>query len=132
MCTGLGCENMKASPIDEQRLEAVITCVNFDEILDVTLTNNHPHLDTAIIVTSHADKKTQKVAQKHGATCVQTDLYYKNGRNFNKGAAINAGFNHFHYHGWRLHLDADIALPDNFRRLLFNHTHLDKNCLYGI
>ncbi len=116
---------------DARRVECVTTCVGFDEILDVTLTLNHPHVDTMIVVTSHADRKTQQVAAKHGATCVQTDLFSKNGRKFNKGAAINAGFNRFHYYGWRLHLDADIALPDNFNRLLFNHTHLDRNCIYG-
>jgi hypothetical protein len=113
------------------RLEAVTVCVGFDDLLDATLSLNHPHLDTLIVVTSQADRATQAVAQKHGAICVQTDLFGKNGRNFNKGAAINAGFSRFQYHGWRLHLDADIVLPDNFRRLLFNHTVLDRDCIYG-
>ena len=113
------------------RLEAVTVCVGFDDILDVTLALNHPHLDTMIVVTSHDDRRTQRVAQKHGAICVQTDLFKKNGRAFNKGAAINAGLSRFQYHGWRLHLDADIALPDNFRRVLLNHTHLDAACIYG-
>ena len=113
------------------RLEAVTTCVGFDDLLDVTLTLNHPHLDTLIVVTTHDDRATQQVAKKHGAICVQTDLFRKNGRRLNKGAAINAGFDRFQYHGWRLHLDADIVLPDNFRRMLFNHTHLEPNCIYG-
>jgi hypothetical protein len=113
------------------RLEYVTTCVGFDDLLDHTLGINHPHMDTAIVVTSHEDRATQKVAAKHGAICVPTDLFQKNGRRMNKGAAINAGFNRFQYHGWRMHLDADIALPDNFRRMIFNHTHLDPGCLYG-
>lgn len=113
------------------RLEVVTVCVGFDDILDVTLTKNHPHFDSVIIVTNHADKKTQSLARKHGAFCVQTDLFYKNGRNFNKGAAINAGFDYFQYYGWRMHLDADIILPDNFRRVLFNHSYLERHCLYG-
>jgi hypothetical protein len=113
------------------RLEAVTTCVGFDDLLDLTLGLNHPQLDTMIVVTSHEDRATQAVARKHGAICVQTDLFKKNGRAFNKGAAINAGFNRFQYHGWRLCLDSDIALPDNFRRMLFNHSHLDHQCLYG-
>jgi hypothetical protein len=113
------------------RLEAVTTSVGFDDFLDATLELNHPHLDTMIVVTTHNDHKTQAVARKHGAICVQTDLFSKNGRALNKGAAINAGFGHFQYHGWRLHLDADVALPDNFRRMLFNHTSLDRNAIYG-
>ena len=113
------------------RLEAVTVCVGFDDLLDLTLGLNHPHLDTLIVVTSHADRATQAVARKHGAICVQTDLFAKNGRRVNKGAAINAGVSRFQEHGWRLHLDADIALPDNFRRILFNHTVLDRDCIYG-
>ncbi|HEX4083340.1 MAG TPA: hypothetical protein VHY22_00410 [Chthoniobacteraceae bacterium] len=113
------------------RLEAVTVCVGFDDMLDLTLGLNHPHLDTLIVVTTHGDRATQAVARKHGALCVQTDLFAKNGRIFNKGAAINAGFSRFQYYGWRLHLDADIALPDNFRRILFNHTTLDHHCIYG-
>jgi hypothetical protein len=116
---------------DSLRLEAVTTCVGFDDMLDATLTHNHPHLDTMIVVTSHDDKRTHAVARKHGAVLVQTDLFKKNGRKFNKGAAINSGFGRFQYHGWRLHLDCDIIVPDNFRRLLFNHTHLDPACIYG-
>jgi hypothetical protein len=113
------------------RLEAVTTSVGFDDLLDATLPLNLPQVDSLIVVTSHADKRTQAVARKHGALVVQTDLFQKNGRRFNKGAAINAGFDYFQYHGWRLHLDSDIALPDNFRRLLFNHTHLERDCIYG-
>jgi hypothetical protein len=58
-------------------------------LLDITLTYNHGHFDTVIVVTTIQDEATQKVANKHGAITVQTDL---SRRNFNKGAAINAGF----------------------------------------
>jgi hypothetical protein len=118
-------------PSEDLRLEAVVTSVGFDDILDVTLSENHPNVDTLIVVTAHNDTATQAVCKKHGAMCVQTDLFKKNGRNFNKGAAINAGFGYFQYRGWRLHLDSDIILPSNFRRMVFNHTHLDTNGIYG-
>lgn len=118
-------------PRDDRCLEAVTISVGFDDFLDETLRINHPHFDTMIVVTSHDDTKTHGVARKHGAVLVQTDLHKKNGRPFNKGAAINAGFGRFMYHGWRMHLDADIALPDNFRRILFNMSHLEKSCIYG-
>lgn len=116
---------------DDLRLEAVTVCVGFDDLLDVALSHNHCHFDTLIVVTSFDDKRTHAVARKHGATCVQTDHFSKNGRNFNKGAAINAGFNYFQYHGWRMHLDSDIVLPDNLRRILFNHAHLERDWIYG-
>ena len=116
---------------DSLRLEAVTTCVGFDDLLDFNLTHNHQHFDTFIVVTSHADTKTQKVALKHGCIMVTSDAFYKNGRNFNKGAAINAGFGYWQYYGWRMHIDCDIMLPDKFRQTLFNHTHLERECLYG-
>jgi hypothetical protein len=118
-------------PCTELRLEAVTVSVGFDDLLDETIGLNHPHLDSLIVVTAHDDHKTQKVAEKHGCFCVPTDLFNKNGRHFNKGAAINAGFGYFQWNGWRCHIDADIILPDNFRRILFNHTHLEEDCLYG-
>ncbi len=123
--------NLDLQAKEALRLEGVMTSVGFDDVLDVTLGFNHPHFDTLIVVTSHDDRKTQKVCQKHGVTCVQTDLFKKNGRNFNKGAAINAGFNYFQYHGWRMHLDCDIILPSNFKRVLFNHSTLHPANLYG-
>lgn len=113
------------------RLEIVTTCVGFDDLLDITLGLNHAHADTMIVVTSHGDRATQAVARKHGAICVLTDRFRHRGRHFNKGAAINAAFCRFQYHGWRLHLDSDIVLPPDFRRVLFNHTHLERACLYG-
>jgi len=116
---------------DSLRLEAITVSVGFDDYLDVTLGLNHPHLDTMVVVTSMTDTKTQAVCRKHGATCVQTDLIEKNGRAFNKGAAINAGLANLQYRGWRMHLDADVILPDNFRRVVFNHTHLDASVIYG-
>lgn len=116
---------------EHSKLECVTVCIGFDDILDCTLGLNHPHVDMMIVVTCHSDKKTQAVVKKHGATLVCTDLHRKNGRKFNKGAAINAGFGHFQWQGWRLHLDCDIILPDNFRRILFNHTHLNPMFLYG-
>jgi hypothetical protein len=116
---------------DALRFEFTTTCVGFDDVLDETLKINHAQADTAIVVTSHADKRTQRVCQKHGATCVQTDLFQKDGRKFNKGAAINAGFNYYRFHGWRAHIDCDVILPSDFRRIFFNHTHLDRSHLYG-
>jgi hypothetical protein len=116
---------------EQLRLEAVTVSVGFDDLLDVTIGFNHAQVDHLIVVTAHDDKKTQKVARKHGATVVLTDLFRKNGRNFNKGAAINAGFDYFQYHGWRCHMDSDIVLPDSFRRVLFNHSHLERHCIYG-
>lgn len=116
---------------EADKLEAVVACVGFDDLLDVSLGYNLPHLDEVIVVTSMTDAKTVQVCKKHGVTVVQTDLYERHGKTFAKGAALNAGLSRCMYRGWRMVLDADILLPDNFRRILLNHTHLDPSCLYG-
>ncbi len=38
---------------------------------------------------------------------------------------------YYDFSPWRAQLDADIILPDNFRRMLFNNSHLERSCLYG-
>lgn len=116
---------------DDEKLEIVTVSVGFDDVLDVTLPENHHQCDHLIVVTSHADKKTQAVCQKHGVTCVQTDTFERYDNEFRKGAGINRGFDFFQYYGWRLHIDSDIILPDNFNRLLFNHASLDNQTIYG-
>jgi len=116
---------------ESTRLEMVYTSVGFDDLLDITLPLNRGQGDTQIVVTSHEDKATQLVARKHGAVLVVTDRFGFRGRKFNKGAAINTGFARFQYHGWRMCLDGDIVLPPDFRQVLFNHTSLDRSCLYG-
>lgn len=131
MCYGNGGGQAGQYSMDSNRLEIIVSCVGFDDILKVTLAQNHAHADNLVVATSHEDKATQSLCRQFSVRCVPTDLFQKNGRNFNKGAGVNAAFGYFQYHGWRLHLDADIMLPDNFRRILFNHTSLDACCLYG-
>ncbi len=113
------------------RLEVVITSIGFDDLLDVTIPLNRGQFDTVIVVTNHADRRTHGVCKKHGALCVMSDLFEKNLRHFNKGAAINAGMDYFQYRGWRCVMDADVVVPPTFRTQLFNHTHLDVNAIYG-
>jgi hypothetical protein len=131
MAYGQGDGNMCHYQLDATKLEIITVCYRFDDILKVTLAENHGHADSYIVVTDHADHATQDLCQRFSVRCVPTDLLKKNGRNFNKGAAINHGFGHFQYHGWRLHLDTDVLLPDSFRRMLFNHSNLERDCIYG-
>lgn len=116
---------------DKQKLEIITISVGFDDILDVTISENHTQCDHLIIVTTHEDKATQSVCRKHGVTCVPTDVINPSPNEFRKGAGINRGFDFLRYYGWRLYLDADIFLHNNFNRILFNHTYLDESVLYG-
>ena len=113
---------------DGDKIEAVVACVGFDDLLEESLRHNLPHLDSLIVVTSPTDAKTVQVCRRFGAEVIQTDAF---GPQFAKGGGLNVGLGYFKYRGWRMVLDADILLPDNFRRILLNHTALDRNCLYG-
>lgn len=121
----------EAHPNESLRLEAVCISTNYDELLDETLRDNVPQVDTLIVVTKHDDHKTQAVCKKHCTPCVVTDAFGKDNGKFNKGAALNVGFDHFRFYGWRMVLDTDIILPRKFRHVLFNYTVLDEACIYG-
>ena len=116
---------------EANKLEVIIPCVGFDDMLAVTLSQNVHHLDHLIVVTTHEDAQTCRVAEEYGATVIRTDLFGHQGKALAKGAALNAALAFCQFSGWRLVLDADIILPESFRRILFNHTHLDPQCLYG-
>jgi hypothetical protein len=113
---------------DGDKIEALVPCVGFDDLLELNLLHNLPHLDSLLVVTSLTDAKTVQVCRRYGVEVIQTEAF---GHRFAKGAGVNVGFGYFKYRGWRLLLDADVLLPDNFRRILLNHTSLDRACLYG-
>lgn len=71
-----------------------------------------------VVVTDTKDEKTKALCEYYHVTCVQTDIFYKNGNVFNKGAAIDEGLKHLSNRDWVLHLDADIYLPPLTRTVL--------------
>ena len=101
-------------------LEGVIICVNYSDFLAHTLPYNKTHFDNLIVITDTKDIKTKKLCEYYHVKCIQTDIFYENGDNFNKGAAINYGLSQLENKGWVIHLDADIYLPPLTRSILEN------------
>lgn len=112
-------------------LEAVTVCVGFSDILAATMPFNKQVLDNWTIVTSKDDEDTKKLCSYYNIRCIETDEMYEDGHIFNKGKAINVGFEYFTLKGWCIHLDADILLPANLKSLL-SYSDLETDCLYGI
>ena len=112
-------------------LEAVIVCVNYSDFLAHTLPLNKGHFDKLVVVTSTADKDTQRLCEYHHVQCIQTDCFYENGDIFNKAKGINAGLSALTQAGWVLHLDGDMVLPPQFRGSL-EPIGLDENFVYGV
>lgn len=115
------------------RINAVSVCLHYDDFLEQTARVNQPHFDDWTVVTTKEDTGTRSVIERYGlreALCPET-YFTRCGSEFCKALAINIGLAHSGAKDcWTLHLDADIALPRNARKLLANLT-LDTNSLYG-
>jgi len=112
-------------------LEAVTVCVNYGDILKVTIPYNKPLFDKWVIVTDTRDTETQDICRYHGITCVATDVFYEDNAPFNKAKGINKGLDHLLRADWVLHLDADIILPANFRQIC-KDDQLQRDAIYGV
>lgn len=112
------------------RLEAVIVCVNYADFLEHTLPDNLQQLDDIVVVTDHNDQETPKLCKKYSIECIKTAAFTERGHVFNKGAAINVALSHLRKREWLIHLDADIMLCRDFRRMV-DMAELDKKNIYG-
>jgi hypothetical protein len=121
---------MRSIKYTDNRLEMVVTCVNYADFLVETMPFNLPHIDRLVVVTSHEDTATQALCRKWSVECAITDAFTEKGDTFNKGHGINVGLGNLRQNGWILHLDADIVLPLTFRNML-DKVGLDRDILYG-
>lgn len=118
-------------------LEAVTVSVNYGDFLAWTIKENRHHFgynkwgqSNWIIVTDTKDKHTKTVCDYYNVRCIQTDVFYEDGDVFNKAKGINAGLEVLSCNDWVLHIDADIYLPPNFRKIIDKYP-LDTLCVYG-
>lgn len=114
-------------------IEAVTVCVGYSDFLAEAAKWNIPHFDNWIIVTQPDDQATRELCRKLNLHHVLTD----DGKcppgkgSFNKGRMIERGFQHGNADGWRIHIDADMVLGSQFRKLL-EAAQLQEDHLYGI
>lgn len=120
----------EGSEMDERtwlgdRLRAFITCVEYHDILQLTLPWNRRHFKDVVVVTSCADTPTQELCKTIGVECFATDVFYEHGADFNKYAAVEQALTHYGRHGWLSVMDADIAFP-----LSIPEFRTKASCLY--
>ncbi len=94
-------------------MNAISVCVDYADILAITLPRNRHYFDEYVVVTSHNDESTVRLCAENNVICYQTDAFYRFGAMFNKGLAMEEGFNILGRRGWLCILDADIVLPDD-------------------
>lgn len=111
-------------------IEGIIVCVNYSDFLAHTLPYNRNQFNNLVVVTDTKDIKTKKLCDFYHVKCLQTDVFYENGNEFNKGAAINYALQSLEQKDWVIHLDADIYLPPLTRHILEN-LPLEKHKIYG-
>lgn len=92
-------------------MRAITVCVEYDDILSITLPRNRSLFEDYVIVTSIEDTKTAELATQYDCRLLITDVFYENGAVFNKGAAMEQGFDLLGREDWICVLDADIVLP---------------------
>jgi hypothetical protein len=108
-------------------LTVVTICVDYSDILALTLPWTIKWAERIVIGTAPQDAATQELCKKYGVHCYVSDAFYLDGAIFNKGRVIERIFDATGRRGWYLVLDADIvckAFPD--------FQSLDPTCLYSI
>jgi hypothetical protein len=92
-------------------MRAVIVCVDYADILAVTLPWNRHHFTEVMVVTASHDVETSRVADANDARILTTDAFYDNEAVFNKYLPLEYGLDALGRTGWLCIMDADIMWP---------------------
>lgn len=113
-------------------IRGIVVCVNYADLLRITLPLNMRFLDECVVVTSGTDIETQELCTMiPGVRVCTTEAFTAFGAKFNKGLAIEEGFFFLGRDGWILIWDADIIFPDDILTYA-NVDQLEVGNLYGM
>lgn len=114
-------------------LRAVIVCVEYGDILGLTLPYNVHHFDEVTVITTIDDVETQQVVKQLSCKPESppigmffTDAFYRRGADFNKWLALEEGLDAFGRHGLMCLMDADVLWPKHI-----NHEPYQRGVLYS-
>lgn len=112
--------------VHQYALRAAMVCVDYADYLAITLPYNRHHFDEVLVVTTHEDSNTQRLARKHGCGIYCTDAFYRQGAVFNKWLALEEGLDRYGRYGWMCLMDADVLWPKEAKL-----PALEIGCLYS-
>jgi len=93
-------------------LRGITVSVNYAPLLSLTLASNMRHMAECLVITTPQDVATKDLArQVPGVRVFETDAFTRHGAAFNKGLAIEEGFDVLGREGCILIWDADILMP---------------------
>lgn len=100
-------------------VKGLTICVEFDDLLRLTLPRNARHFSDLLVVTTPDDRATQEavdqVTKEHGLDHVDvylTNAFTKRGAAFNKGMCLEHGLDVLGRSGWLLVWDVDVVMPE--------------------
>lgn len=91
-------------------MNAALVCVDYADLLEVTLPYNRHHFDDVLVITVKDDPCIQ-IAKRYRCHIHTTDAFYRDGADFNKWLALEEGLNLFGRSGWLCLMDADVLWP---------------------
>lgn len=97
------------------QVRGITVCVNYHDLLAMTLVRNMRFLASCVVVTHSTDTRTKELcASVPHVHVYETNAFYEGGAKFNKGLALEQGFDALGREGFILIWDADILLHDQF------------------
>ena len=100
--------------IAKKKIDVIITSVDYNDFLILSLENNTKYFENITVVTSNDDIICQNICKSYGVKCITTDSFYEDDFLFNKGKAINIGIESIVNPEFILLLDADIIVTNKF------------------
>lgn len=94
-------------------MRAITVCVEYGDLLALTLPHNRHHFESVMVVTTPTDEETIEVAHRNQAQVFLTNAFYDDGALFNKWKALEKGLSEFGRKGLLAIIDADIMWPSN-------------------
>jgi hypothetical protein len=107
-------------------MRAATVCVEYDDILELTLPYNRHHFEEWLIVTTPSDAATIDLANRFGCRVYTTDAFYDGGALFNKWKALEQGLDYFGREGLMCFIDADVLWPKEIPAMEYQ-----RGILYG-
>lgn len=114
-------------------LRGIVVCVGYADLFARSIECWHTGLDRLVVVTAPKDTATQVLCERLGVEHHVTDIFYANGAQFNKFAALSEAAIKTRWRedaDWLLSFDADIVPPLHWRDSL-SEMVLTPGNLYG-
>ena len=110
----------------------IVTSVNYDDLLRLTLPTTCNICDVVYVLTAEGDASIQ-VARDNGTKVMEYNGWQEQNASFNKSGALATAQHYVHEHhpaAWVMIADADMILPPTLRQSILDAR--DRTALYSV